>query len=73
LHSGYLSNFRFPWKRVALECFIVLKYYLSFRIIEQLALALKIEFVLKIFKPGDGRLPASPPTRFFQFGQRIAE
>jgi len=32
---------------------------LSFRNFEQLALALKTEFALKIFKPGNG----SPPAR----------
>jgi len=48
--------------RVALMCFTVLKYFLSFRIFEQLALALKTEFALKFFKTvGSGR--SSPPPR----------
>jgi len=34
-------------------------YFLSFRIFEQLALALKTEFALKFFKPGGGVPPAS--------------
>jgi len=34
-------------------------YFLSFRIFDQLALALKTEFALKIFKPG-GMLPPAP-------------
>jgi len=37
-------------------------YFLSFRNFEQLALALKTEFSLKIFKTG-GRLPPDPPPR----------
>jgi len=36
-----------------------LKYIFSFRIFEQLALALKTEFALKFFKPGYCRTPAS--------------
>ena len=41
-HSGFLSNFVLALKnRVALEFFTVLKYFLSFRIFEQLALAQK--------------------------------
>jgi len=40
-----------PENRVALEFFTVLQYFLSFRIFEQLALALKTVFALKIFKP----------------------
>jgi len=41
--------------RVALKFLTVLKYFLSFRNFEQLALALKTEFALKFFKPGGGR------------------
>jgi len=37
--------------RVTLKFFTILKYSLSFRIFEQLALALKTEFGLKMFKP----------------------
>ena len=48
-----------PENRVALEFFNVFKYFLSFRIFEQLALALKTEFALKFFNPGVGGLP--PP------------
>ena len=41
-HSGFLNNLRLPWKnRGALEFFTASKYILSFRIFEQLALALK--------------------------------
>jgi len=37
-------------------------HFLLFRIFQQLALALKTEFPLKIFKPGgSGRPPDSPP------------
>ena len=35
-------------------------YFLSFRIFEQLALALKTEFALKIFKPGGAAAPPDP-------------
>ena len=41
---------------LALKFFTVLKYFLSFRIFEQLALALKTEFALKRLKP-EGYLP----------------
>jgi len=52
-HSGYLSNLRLPWEtECALKFFTALKYFLSFRIFEQLALA------LKLFNPG---WAASPP------------
>jgi len=37
--------------------------FISFRILEQLALALKIEFALKIFKPEGGRPLPDPPPR----------
>jgi len=39
--------------------FTVFKYFLSFRIFEQLVLALKTEFALKFFKPGEAAAP--PP------------
>ena len=59
-HSGILSSLRLSWKQeFALKFFTRLKYLLSFRNFEQLALALKTEFALKIFKPGNG----SPPAR----------
>jgi len=35
-------------------------YFLSFRILEQLALALKTEFALKFFKPGRAADPPDP-------------
>ena len=42
LHSGFLSNLRLPWKtECVLKFFTVLKYFLSFRIFEQLAFVLK--------------------------------
>jgi len=51
-HSGILSNFKLALKnRVALKFFTVLKYFSSFRIFEQVALALKTKFTLKFFKP----------------------
>jgi len=40
-HSGFLSNLRLHWKTIALKFFTVLKYFLSFRIFERLALTLK--------------------------------
>ena len=49
--------------RVAVEFFTVLKYILLFRIFEQLAVALKTEFALKIFKPGVAAAPPDPPPR----------
>ena len=36
--------------------------FLSFRIFEQLALALKTEFALKIFKPGEAAAPPTPAS-----------
>jgi len=39
-----------------------LKYFLSFRNFEQLALALKTEFALKFFKLGGGSPPSSPAS-----------
>ena len=48
-HSGFLSNLRLPWKtEFTLNIFIVLKYFLSFRFFEQLALALRNRVSLKI-------------------------
>jgi len=44
--------------KVALKFFTVLKYFLSFRIFENFALALKGEFILKFFTPG-----GMPPPR----------
>ena len=51
LDSRFSSNLRLPWKRQrSLNFFTVLNtYFLSFRIFEQLALALKNRVVLKIF------------------------
>jgi len=44
LHSGFLSNLRLPWKtECALKFFTVLNILFTFRILEQLALALKTE------------------------------
>ena len=48
-HSGFLSNVLLHWKTVCPEVFTVLKCSLSFRIFEQLALALKTEFALEFF------------------------
>jgi len=44
-------------------CFTVLKYFLSFRIFEQVALALKTKFALKFFKTGGAAAPHNPPPR----------
>ena len=51
LHSEFLSNLRLPWKtEFALEFFTVLNmYFLSFRIFEQLTLALKNQSVPEKF------------------------
>ena len=49
--------------RVAPEFFTEFKYFLSFRIFEQVALALKTEFALKFFKPGGRPPPPNPPPR----------
>jgi len=38
-------------------------YFLLFKIFEQLALALKTECVLKIFKPGGASASPDPPSR----------
>ena len=46
-HSGVLSNLRLPWKRVAQNFFAVWNILLTFRIFEQLALALKTELPWK--------------------------
>ena len=51
LHSGFLSNLRLPWKRqCALNFFTALNiHFLSFRIFEQLALALNSLYWMYIF------------------------
>jgi len=60
-HTFYIQDFWATWacceNRVDLKLFTVLKYFLSFRIFEQLALALKTEFALKIFKPVGAAAP----------------
>ena len=50
-----------PERQFALKFFTVLKYFVALWIFEQLALALKTEFALKIFKPGGG-VPPRPPA-----------
>jgi len=50
LHSGFLSNLRLPWKtECVLKFFIVLNILFTFRIFEQLALALKNRVCPEIF------------------------
>jgi len=49
LHSGFLTTCACPENRVALHFFTVLKYILSFRIFEQLALAVKNRVAPYIF------------------------
>jgi len=65
-HTFYIQDFwatcACPEKECALKFFTVLKYFLSFRIFEQLALALKTEFALKLFKRRGGAV-ASPLAR----------
>ena len=58
-HSGFLSNLRFHWKTELPWNFSLYlnMYFLSFRIFEQLAVALKTEFALKFFKPGGRPTP----------------
>jgi len=56
-HSGFLSNLRLPWKQSLPEFTVLNVYFLSFKIFEQLALALKTGFALKFFKTGGGRPP----------------
>jgi len=51
---------------LALKFFSVLKYILSFRIFERLALALKTEFILNFFKPGGGSPPPRTPMNLIQ-------
>jgi len=49
-HSGLLSNQRLPWQnRVALKIFTVLNILFTFKIFEQLALALKNRVALEFF------------------------
>ena len=48
-HSGFLNNLRLPWKQSVPWIHCIEYIFLSFRIFEQLALALKIEFALKTF------------------------
>jgi len=48
-HSEFWTTCACPKKRAALNLFTALKYFLSFRIFEQHALALKTEFALKFF------------------------
>ena len=58
-HFGFLSSLRLPWKTEgALKFFSVLKYFLSFRIFEQLA------FARKFLKPGGAAVPPDPPTSY---------
>jgi len=49
LHSRFLSNLCLPWKQSCPEICHSTEFFLPFRIFEQLALALKTEFALKIF------------------------
>ena len=64
-HSSILSNLCLPWKtEIPFKFFTVLKYFLPFRIFEQLALALKTEFALKIFKTGEAAAPPRPPVSY---------
>jgi len=55
-YTFYIQDFwapcAWPEKQSYLKFFTVLKYFLSFKIFEQLALALKTEFTLKCFKSG---------------------
>ena len=63
-HSRILNNLRLLWKtEIPLKFFTVLKYFLPFRIFEQLALALKTEFALNIFKTGEAAATPDPPSR----------
>ena len=55
-----IQNFEQP--ALALKFFTVLKYFLSFRIFEQLELALKTDFALNFSSRGGGRPPASYAT-----------
>ena len=61
-HSGYLSSSALAMKNRVCPEFTVLNMLFTFRIFEQLALALKIEFALKFFKPAgaDGPTPRIP-------------
>ena len=61
-HSEFLSSLRLRWETVTLKYFTVLKCFLLFRNFGQLSLALKTEFALKFFKPGDSSAPPPPRT-----------
>ena len=50
-----------PENRVCTEFTVLNIYFLSFRKFEQLALALKTEFALKFFKPGQAAAPPPHP------------
>jgi len=52
-----------PENRICPELTVLNIYFLSFRIFEQHALALKAEFALKFFKTGVAVAPPDPPTR----------
>jgi len=54
--------------RVCHEFFTAIKYFLSCRTFEQLALALKTEFALIFFKPGEGGRPPPPCTPLVMSG-----
>jgi len=62
-HSGFLSNLRLPWKTELPSNFHCIEILFTIRIFEQLALALKIEFALKFFKPGGAASPPDPLPR----------
>ena len=74
-HSGFLSNLRLPWNtEFALKTFTVLNiYFLSFRIFEQLALALKDTVCPIIQDLSNLRLPwkQSLPRKFSGQGERL--
>ena len=58
LHSGFLSDLRLPWKiELPWNFSLYWNIFLSFRIFEQLALALKTRVALKVFKPGGASTP----------------
>ena len=63
-HSGFLSNLRLPWKtELPWNFSLHWNIFLSFRIFQQLMLALKTEFDLKFFKPGGVDRPPDPLPR----------
>jgi len=66
--SGFLSNLRLPWKTELPWNFSVYwTIFLSSRIFEQLALALKTKFALKFFKPGGAAAPPTPASYAYNF------